>query len=84
MKILLTMHIERFAFMLRARHVIIGSINKRARIEYDRRLIYVFSNHISDRSNGNISYLIIYGLEPFVNSTYREILIHVMSIKVQM
>ena len=62
MEILLTMqHIERFAIMLRARHVIIGSIKKeilhKRRIECNRRLMYVFSNHISDRSNG-ISYFI--------------------------
>ena len=78
-------HIDRFAIMLRARQCdnqVCKKRNKRARIECDRRLLYVFSNHMSDRSNGNISYLIIYGLEPFVNSISRDILIHIMLIKV--
>ena len=82
-KILLTMqHIERFAicYELDSDNRVYEKRNKRARIECDQRLIYVFSNHISDRSNGNISYLIIYGLEPFVIS--HKILIHIMPIKV--
>ena len=55
-------HIERFAIMLQARQCdnrVYKKRNKRARIECDRRLMYVFSNHMSDRSNGNISYLIM-------------------------
>ena len=58
---------QHIAIMLRARQYdnrVYKKRNKRARIECDQRLIYVFSNHMSDRSNGNISYLIIYALEP--------------------